>query len=90
MRLKKLRRISLENMQGLQDISTLEHAPALEEFIHVAAGNMQPEDYLPLLRNPHLKRVIVGFGSEKRNNRFKDLMLEYNIQSFVPSVFEFV
>lgn len=88
--LKRLRRISLENMKGLKDVSALEHAPGLEEFIHVAAENMQPENYLPLLRNPHLKRALVGFGSDKKNNRFKDLMQEYHIQPFVPSVFEFV
>ncbi len=90
MRLKKLKRISLENMKGLKDVSTLEHAPALEEFVHIAADNMQPEDYVPLLRNPHLKRICVGFGSKKKNNRFKDLLQEYQIQSFVPGVFEFV
>ncbi len=90
MHLKKLRRISLENMQGLKDMSALEHAPVLEEFIHIAAENMQPEDYLPLLRNPHLKRISVGFGSDKKNNRLKNLIQEYNIQSFVPGVFEFL
>lgn len=89
-RLKKLRRIFLENMKGLKDISSLEYAPTLEEFILVAAGNMQPEDYLPLLRNPHLKRGIFGLGSNKKNNQFKDLMQAHNIQSFRPSIFEFI
>jgi hypothetical protein len=63
----------VENMKSLEDVSNLEYAPALEEFAHTSAYNMQPEDYLPLLRNPNLKRVGVWFGSDKRNNRFAEI-----------------
>jgi hypothetical protein len=67
-------------MKGLEDVSSLEHAPALEEFVHTSAGNMQPEDYIPLLRNPSLRWAAGGFGSDKQNNRFNELMQEYNIE----------
>jgi hypothetical protein len=79
-RLGKLRRIYLENMSGLEDVSSLEYAAALKEFIHVSAHNMQPGDYIPLFRNPNLKRAIVGFGSDKKNNLFQELMREHNIE----------
>jgi hypothetical protein len=79
-RLKQLRRIYLENMKGLEDIKNLEFAPALEEFTHSLAQNMQPEDYLPLLRNQNIKKAAVWFGSDKRNNRFEELMREHEIE----------
>jgi len=80
-RLGKLRKIYLENMKGLKDISSLESAPVLEEFVHWGARDMQPEDYLFLLRKPSLKRVSVGFGSDKKNNRFKGLLREHDIET---------
>jgi hypothetical protein len=79
-RLKKLRRIYLENMKGLEDLHNLEYAPALEEFIHVSAQNMQLEDYQPLLRNRNLKRAWAGLGSWKKNKRFEELLDEFNIE----------
>ncbi len=90
-RLGKLRRIHLENMKGLKEIGSLESAPALEEFAHWYAQNMQPEDYLPLLRNPSLKRAAVGFGSERKNSRFSELLKEYEIDtSFGWKEFKFI
>lgn len=79
--LKELRKITLENMKGLHDISSLEHAPSLTEFSHWSAMNMQVEDYIPLLKNPSLKRAAVGFGSDKRNNQFEELVKDYNIDN---------
>jgi hypothetical protein len=89
-RLTKLRRINLENLKGLQDIGSLEHAPALEEFLHVSAQNMQPEDYGPLFRNPSLRRAAAGFGSDKRNNRFKELMKLHGIEPLDVEDFVFL
>jgi hypothetical protein len=80
-RLVKLRRIYLENMKGLNNIGSLQYAPALEEFIHWNAQNMQPEDYIPLLRNPNLKRVAIGLGSAKIDRRFNELCKEFNIET---------
>ncbi|MEI5908571.1 hypothetical protein WAK64_16105 [Bacillus spongiae] len=79
--LKKLRKIALENMKGLKDISSLEYAPSLIEFSHWSAMNMQVKDYIPLLKNPSLKRAAVGFGSNKRNNQFEEIAKEYHIDS---------
>jgi hypothetical protein len=91
-RLTVLRRIYLENMRGLRDICSLEFAPALEEFIHNGVTNMQPEDYLPLLRNPHLKRAAGWLGSDKKTERFRELIRQHNIKPFTAGdrKFEFV
>ena len=90
-RLGKLRHISLQNMRGLEDVSSLEYAPALEEFSHGSAQNMQPEDYIPLLRNPNLKRAAVWFGSDKKNNRFNEIMQEHSVEPWQEfKEFEFV
>ncbi len=91
-RLTELRRIYIENMRGLKEICSLEFAPALEEFIHNGTTNMQPEDYLPLLRNPHLKRAAGWLGSDKKTLRFKELIRQHNIKPFAAEdhKFEFI
>ncbi|MEN8241351.1 MAG: hypothetical protein ABFS17_05480 [Chloroflexota bacterium] len=88
-KLKKLQRITMENMKGLIDIGALEAAPALEELIHTSAGNLQPEDYLPLFKNPNLKSAGVWFGSDKRNNRFKKLLEEHAVAPYDSRQFIF-
>jgi hypothetical protein len=77
--LHELRRISLTNMKGLRDLRPLEFAPVLEDFSNAEARGMEPEDYLPLLRNPSLKRIVVWFGSKSRDKRFNELRLEHGI-----------
>ncbi|RUL54023.1 hypothetical protein [Lysinibacillus antri] len=75
--LTQLKKVAFENMKGLKDISSLEHAPTLVEFTHWSAMNMNVDDYVPLLRNPSVERVSVGFGSIKKNTQFEKLAEEY-------------
>ena len=75
--LVNLRRITLETMKGLGDVSALRDAPALSEYLHIAANNLQPEDYVPLLENATVKKIRIGFGSKRKNERFKTMLLEY-------------
>jgi len=72
-----LRRIYLENLKGLTCLSTLKSAPALEEFAFVMAGNLEPEQLIPVLENPSLKSVGCGFGSVKKNDKFNNLVSAY-------------
>jgi hypothetical protein len=65
-----LRRIVLDNMRGLRDLSALEAPPALEEFLLLQGGACQPKQLAPVLRNPNVVRVGAFFGSEKRNRAF--------------------
>ncbi len=71
-RLNNLRRLSLANMKGLQDVSAIFSAPALEEFNHTFASNIPPERYADLLSMPKLKSVHVAFGSRKKNDAFAE------------------
>ena len=80
-RLDDLRRIYLENMKGLRDILSLEYAPALQELAIANAMNFQPEDWIPLLHNPNLKRVSCWFGSFKKNARFEKLARDHGIEA---------
>ena len=74
-RLCNLRRLHLENLKGLKDVSAIRRAPALEEFIHISAQNIQPEMYRDLMSMPSLKYVHVGYGSRKKNEEFNALVL---------------
>lgn len=89
--LSKLRRIFLDNLKGLENLDSLEHAPALEDYIQWGAENVEIEGYLPLLRNPNLKRLKVVFDRQKKNKSFSALLQQYQIdleQEIGP--FEFI
>jgi Leucine-rich repeat (LRR) protein len=89
-KLTSLRRLYLENMKGLDDVSALGTAPALEEFVHVLAQNMEPEQYEQLLKIPTLRRVMVGFGSAKKNRVVQELLVQRGIEGYKHSAFKFV
>lgn len=88
-KLKMLRRIYLEDMQGLSNLSAISAAPALEEFIHVSAGHMEPSDYESILRMRSLKSISVGFGSGRKNDAFRQLAARHNIQTYHHSDFKY-
>lgn len=86
---KKLRRIYLENLKGLNDFSTLKNAPSLKEFIYVLAENQEPENIIPVLENSSVENVLCGFGSDKKNNRFNELAKQYKKTEYKYSKFEY-
>ena len=77
-----LRRIYLENMKGLRDLSSLKTVPNLEEFIYVLAENQEPENLVPALENLNVKAVFCKFGSDKKNNRFDELAKSYKKKQY--------
>ena len=81
-KLVKLRRVWLDNMKGLKDVSALQYAPCLEDFVHISAQNMQPEQYETLLGVPTLKRVSVGFGSVRKSRSFEHLRHKAGVSEF--------
>lgn len=85
----KLRRIRFENLKGLRNIDSLEFVPHLEEFSFSDCSNFQPEELIPVLKNINLKYVRAGFGSDKRNDRFMELIKEYNKIEFNLKPFKF-
>ncbi|GHU65748.1 hypothetical protein AGMMS49983_14010 [Clostridia bacterium] len=72
--LHKLWYIKLDTMKGLADFSALESAPALRIFEDVAVpSSIQPENFLPVLRNPSLEACRVFFSSSKKNKQIAEL-----------------
>jgi hypothetical protein len=81
--MSKLRRITLCNLKGVRDFSALQWAPTLEEFILIEGQPQQPEDLLPVLRNPTLRRAWAHFGSIRKEQRFKELLHDHWIEEYV-------
>lgn len=74
---RSLRRIVLENMKGFSDFTALESAPALEEFALVEGNRQQPEQLVPVLRNPAVRGATAHFGSDRKNQAFTRLRDAY-------------
>ena len=88
--LEKLRKIRLDSMKGLKDLSSLKYAPALREFDHTAAFNLQPTDYVGLLENEAVRSARVWFGSDKKEAVFEAMLAEYGKSSAESEAFEFI
>ena len=80
-----LRRIVIDNLKGLHDFSTLEHAPALEEFAILMGSQQTALQLHPILRNPRVRRVFAGLGSERENSEFQRQADAAGKASFDPS-----
>jgi hypothetical protein len=74
---KSLRRVMLQNMKGLNDFGAFGNAPALEEFALIEGTKQIPEQLLPVLRNPKVRRISAYFGSDRKNREFVRLRNEY-------------
>jgi hypothetical protein len=79
-RLTHLRRILVSGLKGLLDVSSLEHALALEEAILTDLRHLPPESFLPLLRNPRLKRLSSWLGNQGTQARLEALAREHSVE----------
>ena len=77
---RSLRRLTVQNLRALRDFSHAEFAPALEEFLLIEGLGQQPDHLLPVLRNRSLRRASAYFGSDARNDRFKQMLAERGIE----------
>jgi hypothetical protein len=69
-----LRRVTLDTMKGLTDLTPLRDAPALEEIVVVACPQLREEHFRPLVNHATLRRARVGTGSVKRNAAIQALL----------------
>ena len=81
---RALRRAVLQNMKGFGDFTALEAAPALEEFALVEGNRQQPEQLVPVLRNPALRGARAHFGSDRKNQAFTRLRDAYRKADWDP------
>ena len=86
---RQLKRVLLQNLKGLEDLSELQWAPALEEFILLQGGSQQVDDLLPLLSNPSLRRATAYFGSVKKNEKFAQLLAARGIEKYEFTPFHY-
>lgn len=82
-----LRRVRLESLKSFHDFSSLENAPALEEFILTSGRWQEPEELVPVLRNPRLKSISAWFGSDRKNVRFATLRQQHGKAEWHASPF---
>ena len=85
-----LRRITLENMKGMRDFSSLEYAPVLEEFVLIDGSRQTPEQLLPVLRNASVRLADAYFGSLRKNEAFLRLRDEHGkleLKRWTPFVY---
>jgi hypothetical protein len=88
-RLTHLRRVYLENMKGLTDVAPVASAPALEEFVHASAIGMEPRGYEAILTLKSMKEAVVWFGSDLKNNAFRQLAAARGIAEYKHHQFSF-
>lgn len=85
-----LRRIVIENLKALHDFTALEKAPELEEFALIDGRNQTPNQLLPVLNNPRVRRISAGFGSQRKNMEFSRLREQHGKAEFgVREAFEY-
>ncbi|MEX1132440.1 MAG: hypothetical protein WEC15_04375 [Flavobacteriales bacterium] len=84
-----LRRVVVENMKGLSDFSALQAAPVLEEFVLTDGKKQTPQQLLPVLKNPALRRIDAVFGSDKKDKEFERLREEYGKESHTWEAFTY-
>jgi hypothetical protein len=77
-----LRRIAVQNLKSLRDFAALEIAPALEEFALLDGRQQTPQQLLPVLNNPRVRRISAFFGSERKNSEFSHLREEHGKAQF--------
>jgi hypothetical protein len=79
-KLVRLRRIVIDNLKNLLDISVLKGAPALCELAHYSA-KVDPESYVPLFQIGRIEHAQIGFGGTKKNARFSEICASFGIKA---------
>ena len=73
-RMIRLRRIDIEGLKSLTDLSPLLTAPSLEELFLVNSAHLSPEHLECLVGHPTLKAAGLGLGSKRKNDAAEKLL----------------
>jgi hypothetical protein len=69
-----LRKVRLENMRRLNDLSNVAAAPALEELRVVMTPELKPEAFKCFVGHPELKRISIGLGAVGKNKAVEKML----------------
>jgi hypothetical protein len=72
--LEFLRRVTIDTMKGLTDLSPISQAPSLEELLVLSGNQWEPRDFRPFVGHPSLKTVVIGLGSVRKNRETEALL----------------
>ena len=80
-KLRKLRRVYLDTLNGLEDLSGLLQAAALEDFILINS-KVPPEVIVPLVKHRKLKRATIGLASRTAEKEVEEAFGERAVSVF--------
>lgn len=74
----KLRKIELWYMKNIRDFSSLENLKTLEEFSCREMTTIEPNDFLPILKNQNTNKIAIWFLKEGQRKEMQKLYEQYN------------
>lgn len=84
--LRRLQVLRMEKLKACTRFEAMALAPALRAFQNTGmAATVQPEDFLPVLRNPALEIFCVLFGNKKKNLEMEQLAVSMGKKTDVKS-----
>ena len=76
--LSKLRRIKIVSCKNLRDFSSIEKSQSLTDFIIQNAKNSNIDDFIPILMNPNIKDLGIGYEKVSIQKKVSELAAKYN------------
>ena len=73
-RARKLRRVHLQTMKGLQDLAPFARAPSIETLVAFDMVHLAPEHFRPFKGHPTLREAAIGLGSKRKNEEVDALL----------------
>ena len=88
--LLKLKRIKITSCKNIRDFSSIEKTKVLTDFIIQNANNKDINDFIPILKNPNIKELGIGYGKVSTQIEVKKLAERYNkiIKTYMYPEFE--
>ena len=74
----KLRRIMITSCKNLRDFSGLEKSQSLTDFIIQNASNADITDFIPILTNPNVKDLGIGYQKVSTQQEVAELAAKYD------------
>lgn len=73
-RLHNLRRVHIENLKELVELSPISEAPNLEEMVISRMNHLSPDVFKCFIGHPNLSRVFISLGAKKRNTTVEKML----------------